>query len=128
MNRLCVLIGVVLLLFATNVAQTEVLVWHRSEMFDNNTPIPQEKIPLIRYTIYWGESSFGPWNSIAQVSDNSLILLASALPAYGGTMYYTGDAKLDNFVSSKGEPLKYVRPILPSPSPGCVANRFLEKI
>lgn len=134
MNRLGLLFAIVILLLATNIAQPEVLVWHRSADYDNNSLVPPEKVPDIRYNIYYGDSLSGPWNLVAQVSDNSLVLPDSALPAYGGTRYYTGDARLDNSVSGKGEPLQYTRPVPPappappSPSPGCAMNRFLEKI
>lgn len=113
------------LLLGTSIAQTEVLIWIRSSSYDNSSLVPPEKIPFIRYNIYYGESPFGPWNFIAQVSDNSLVLPTPVLPSYGGTRYYTGDAELDNMVSGKGDPLKYVRPI--PQSPGCTTTNAINK-
>lgn len=120
MKRMALLFAAILLVFATNIAQTEVLSWNRSEMYDNNSPVPPEKIPFVKYNIYSGDSINGPWNPIAQLGDNSLYLSSTMLPNPGGTRYYTGEALLDGGTSGKGVPYKYTKPSTPpGTTPGC---------
>jgi hypothetical protein len=70
--------------------------------------------------IYYAPTSSGPWTPIGEIADNTLIISSAALPPPGGTMYYTGDARLEGTVSGLGVPLKYSKPPQqPGTTPGC---------
>lgn len=88
------------------------LSWEGPTAYTDNTAIPAEKLPLLRYQAYTGGSSTGPWVAVGLLVAGTSVTVPD--PPAGGTLYYTVTASLDGMKSGYAVP---VSKTIPFPAP-----------